>query len=43
MPRICNISVHLQNPIYKQILQHIDTLKETHISLKADNNPDTLI
>lgn len=27
MPQICKISIHLQNPLYKQILQHIDVLK----------------
>lgn len=43
MPQISNISVHLQIPIYKQMIEHIYVLEKSHLSLKAENNSDNLI
>lgn len=43
MPQISNISVHLQIPIYKQMIERVYVLEKPHLSLKAENNSDNLI
>lgn len=43
MPQICNPLAHLQNPIYKQVIDYIDVLEKHHLSLKAERNSDNLI
>lgn len=42
-PQICNTSAHLQNPIYKQMIEHIDVLENPHLPLKVENNSDNFI